>query len=211
MLVGINLLLVVMVVTCLCAENKIYIIKKESGLGSLKKRFLVYDESGTVLKYRAQSKIFISRNREVQVYPSKEVVGKLNHRWTRDMKAGFSVFDPKLNRWLDGNITQLNKIKKEHPILYSIHFDAQPLVMKNHIVANFANIYDTSANITLAEYARRPPFNLRKYEYVLTRYSDQFPDAFYILLFTTQKFLTIPSSCVSLETRGRWCKESYFD
>lgn len=198
------LLLLVIDVTHLDATDKQYVIKKDSGLGFIKKGFSVYDGTETTLKYRVESKILRTRNRKVQIYPSKEVVGKLNHWWTWNLKADFSVLDPNSNHWIIGNITQLNKIKGRRPLIYSIYFNDQALMMENHFASNFAKIYSKSENNTLADYARRPPFNSEQFECVLNIFTNDYPDVLYILLFSTQKFLTVPRSTSLSRMRSPW-------
>ncbi|CAF3358561.1 unnamed protein product, partial [Rotaria sp. Silwood2] len=100
------LLLLTIAITCLYAADKQYIIKKDSGLRSLKNGFSVYDVTETTLKYRVQSKILRARNREIQIHPSKQIVGKLNHRWTWNLKADISILDSNSNHWIYGNLTE---------------------------------------------------------------------------------------------------------
>ncbi|CAF4114587.1 unnamed protein product, partial [Rotaria sp. Silwood1] len=161
MSVGTNIISILlslsMAVICLHAADKQYIIKKDSGLEFIKKGFSVYDITGTILKYRVESKIVRTRNREIEVYPSKQVVGKLNHRWAWNLKADISILDSSSNHWINGNITQVNKITKGRPLIFSIYFHGHLLMMENHFLSQFAKIYDKSENKTLADYTRRPP------------------------------------------------------
>ncbi|CAF3128276.1 unnamed protein product [Rotaria sp. Silwood2] len=150
------LLLLAIVVTHLHAAYQHYVIKKDFSFGLWKKQFSVYDSAGKVLKYRIESKFLRTGSRQVHAYPSKEVVGKLTRRWTWALKADISVLDPNSNRWINGNITKLNKLTLKHPTKYSIYWNGQSLVMETHIASYFRQIYDKPEEDNLAEFSKRP-------------------------------------------------------
>lgn len=195
MSVGTNVILIFLLLaivgTSLHAAHQQYFIKKDFKLW--KTQFSVYDMTGKELKYRIKSKFFRTASRQIYVYPSKEVVGKLLRRWTWNYKADISILDPNSNRWINGNITKLNKATFKRPATYSIYLNDQSLVMKDHIVSYFREIVDKHENRTLAEISKQLLSKRAPDEYILTVFSNKFPDALYLLLFTAEDFFRMPT------------------
>lgn len=160
-------------------------VRRDSTFNSNRIKYSLYDLDGKTLKLQIKSRLVRNKIRELFVYPEKKSIGKLTTKRSSSFDGDFSILDQKSNRWIDGNLTQINKVQFKGSILYSIDWNNRSLSMESSFFGlNVKIIREKTKTESLADFSRRSLEKSNSNEFVLNLYSDRYPLAFYFLLFT---------------------------
>ncbi|CAF4544572.1 unnamed protein product, partial [Rotaria sp. Silwood2] len=154
------------------------IIKKDFLSGVKSAEFSVYDEKEQQLKYRIESRLLPKHNNKIVAYPSKKVIAKLTGQWSLlTYSATISILDPRLNIWIDGNITDIGGLSAYE---YIIYWNDELISIKNPSSSSFIKFYDKMEKIDLARFKKQRAL-LKPSKYDLEVLSDKYPDVLYLL------------------------------
>jgi len=142
--------------------------------------YTVYDSSGKNILYRLKPTSTDIDTVVVTDHPGKNMVANLEGEWiAKVFHVTFSIYDKKLNEWIDGIIKKdLKEIKDK----YSVEWNSKYLNTKSKFFSSKMQVYNTQQKELVAEFGHRDWFNSGNIVFTLKIYSDQVPDIIYFFL-----------------------------
>ncbi len=93
-----------------------------------------------------------------------------------------SIYDKKLNKWIDGTMKAMNATFTK---TYRIVWNQKSLIIKRRFYTKTIKIYNERPEELVAEFRHRFRWSSKsQFKYNLKIYSDQLPDAVYLLALT---------------------------
>jgi hypothetical protein len=142
--------------------------------------YTIYDSSGKNILYRLKP---ISTDIDTIVvtdHPAKNMVANLEGKWiAKVFHVTFSIYDKKLNEWIDGIIKKDLKGFKDK---YSVEWNSKHLNTKSKLFSSKMQVYNTQQKELVAEFGHRDWFNSGNIVFALKIYSDQVSDIIYFFL-----------------------------
>ncbi len=158
-----------------------YVVKKDMVAGFKAGQFSIYsDQDEKNLKYRIESYYSPMQKIELQTYPQKKVIGKLNaHQLGTWYEAIIEILDTRnmSNTWFTGHIKRSFAWFSDK---YTVHLAERTILMKSKVVSRTFRFFN-ERNKLLALYKMRFFVASGVTKYDLKIFSNEFPDTVYIL------------------------------
>ncbi|CAF3016823.1 unnamed protein product [Rotaria socialis] len=184
------LVLTINVIPCVHSFGHSYVIKKDWLSGALSREFSVYDKTEKVLKYRIESRFAFRHNNKIVAYPSKQVLGKLNGRWSlRGYVGDISFLDQSTNRWIDGNITEISNWRMRE---FMINWNGTNINLKGQVDLLPKQFYEKGRGELLAQYKIRSASRLWAARYDMDIFSIKYPESLYLLGLAVEELRSSP-------------------
>lgn len=179
-------LLLLLIITIECIQSKKTIVRtytihrnnvvKENQLSA----YTVYDLSGKNILYQLKPTSTDIDTIVVTDHPAKNMVANLEGEWiAKIFNVTFSIYDKKLNDWIDGTIKKDSKGFGEK---YSVEWNSKHLNTKSKLFSSKVQVYNTHQKELVAEFGHRDWFSSRSIVFALKTYTDQVPDIIYFFL-----------------------------
>jgi hypothetical protein len=180
-------LLLLLIVTVEYIQSKkalmrTFIIERDTVIkGKPLTAYTVYSASGIICVYQLET---VSTDIDALIlitHPGLDMVANLEGEWVNKIfNVTFTIYDKKLNRWVDGTIKIDSTGLREK---YLIEWNSKHFNTKTSFFSGTVRIYDTEKKEVVAEIRRRKPwFGSGKVNFELKTYSIQFPDAIYFFI-----------------------------
>lgn len=175
-------LLLLVVIVCYAhsqAPTSTYVIEKDFFNVMKPGQFSIYGSSEQQLQYRIQSQFAFGHSLELFAYPSNELIAKLKSPWLHLLyKANISVFDTKLNQWIDG---QIRKHFTFFDDKYTIEWNGKTIIMETKFASLTTEFRYQNQEIKLASFSKRLISFVWSNKYDLELFSNELPEAIYIM------------------------------
>jgi hypothetical protein len=177
------LLLFIIMIKCIQSKQPIrkYVMRRDISLdGNPLPGYSIYDTYKKKLAYRLRT---ISTDIDTIMlvdYPKKNIMGNLEGEWADDtFNVTFSIYDYKLNQWIDGTIKKpgatMNKL--------TIEWNKSRLVMKEKFFTG-TKIYNEWDDELLAQLQRRSGWSsTSSLKFDVKIFSDKVSDPIYFFVF----------------------------
>ncbi len=154
-----------------------YVIRKDFFIGFKAGEFTVYDTSEKNIQYRIESDYGITQNVRLIAHPSKQLVGRLQAKFTVFLYEGeISIIDSQTNQWINGVFKQNFKLLTSS---FNIDWNGRSLTGESELGSVTVKFRDTNGEL-LAQFRLRPVVFLKR-KYDMKIFSNKYPDQLYLL------------------------------
>ncbi len=182
------LLILFLVILLQCIESKkinrsFLVIQDESNKKKPVNDFTVFDSSGKTQLYRLKASVTDIDSVMLVDHPAKNMIANAEGEWIDNIfNVTISIYDKKLNKWIDGTMKAMNGTFTK---TYRIVWNQKSLIIKRRFYTKTIKIYNERPEELVAEFRHRLRWSSKaQFKYDLKIYSDQLPDAVYLLALT---------------------------